>query len=64
LELTTSNEAGSPAQLFINHQVNNLIREIQQVRPHFTYNSIRPAGQPYNRLVPSGDGVKTAYPEF
>ncbi|QTR48984.1 hypothetical protein [Candidatus Thiothrix anitrata] len=42
-------QAGSPAQLFINHQVNNLIREIQQVRPHFTYNSIRPAGQPYNQ---------------
>lgn len=42
-------QAESYAQPIINSRVNNLIREIQQVRPNFTYNRITSVGQPYNQ---------------
>lgn len=42
-------QAESYAQPIINSRVNNLIREIQQVHPNFTYNRITSVGQPYNQ---------------
>jgi hypothetical protein len=44
---TSSTEAYT--QPFINMRVDNLIREIQEVRPNFRYSTIRPTGQPYGQ---------------
>lgn len=49
VETRRGGQAESYVQPFINAQVNGMIREIQQVRPHFNYNTIRPTGQPYNQ---------------